>query len=48
VPAWFEWGLDEARYGHGVPGFLITNWYVLLMLVLLVALPIRERSSNRL
>lgn len=48
VVSWFEWGLSEQRYGHGVPGFFITNWYVLLMLALLVALPIRSQSDDRL
>jgi alpha-1,2-mannosyltransferase len=45
VPMWFEWGLSEARFGHGLPGFLITNWYVLLMLALLVALPAASRRT---
>jgi len=45
IPMWFEWGLSEARFGHGLAGFLITNWYVLLMLALLVALPAASRRT---
>jgi alpha-1,2-mannosyltransferase len=49
VVSWFEWGLSQPLFAHGVSGFLITNWYVLLMLVLLVALPIRpaEPAARR-
>jgi alpha-1,2-mannosyltransferase len=48
VVSWFEWGLSQRTWGHGLPGFFITNWYVLLMLALLVALPIKSPSDNRL
>ncbi|HEX6501053.1 MAG TPA: glycosyltransferase 87 family protein [Micromonosporaceae bacterium] len=37
---WFDWGLDP-RYQHGIAGFFIDNWFLLLMIVLLVALPVR-------
>lgn len=35
----FELGLSKRLFDHGVPGFLIVNWYVLLTAVLIVALP---------
>jgi alpha-1,2-mannosyltransferase len=41
VISWYDWGLPRASVDHGPAGFLIDNWYVLLMLVLLVALPVR-------
>lgn len=47
VIAWYDWSvLSQRRWGHGVSGFLIDNWYVLLMLVLLVAVPIRRPSQS--
>ncbi|GAA2387331.1 glycosyltransferase 87 family protein [Dactylosporangium salmoneum] len=39
--SWFEQGLPVDPWGHGVWGFLIKNWYLLLMVALLFALPIR-------
>ncbi|WP_432833468.1 glycosyltransferase 87 family protein [Dactylosporangium sp. CA-092794] len=42
--SWFEQGLPVDPWGHGVPGFLIKNWYLLLMVALLFALPIRADS----
>jgi alpha-1,2-mannosyltransferase len=47
VVSWFEWGLSERRWGHGMPGFLITNWYVLLMLALLAVIPIRAVTREQ-
>lgn len=40
----FELGLSKRLFGHGLPGFLIENWYVLLTAVLIVALPVRGRA----
>jgi alpha-1,2-mannosyltransferase len=37
----FDWQLIGMRFLDTPEGFLITNWYVLLMLALLVALPVR-------
>jgi alpha-1,2-mannosyltransferase len=42
--SWFEQGLPRDPWSHGVPGFLIENWYLLLMVALLFALPIRDRA----
>jgi alpha-1,2-mannosyltransferase len=39
--SWFEQGLPLDPWSHGVPGFLIKNWYLLLLVALLFALPIR-------
>jgi alpha-1,2-mannosyltransferase len=39
----FELGLSKRLFDHGVLGFLIVNWYVLLTAVLIVALPVRPR-----
>jgi alpha-1,2-mannosyltransferase len=44
VIAWFEWGLDRS-FDRGLTGFLVNDWYVLLMLVLLVALPVRAAAA---
>ncbi len=42
VVTWYDWHvLRRAAVDKGVPGFLIDNWYLLLMVALLVALPIR-------
>jgi hypothetical protein len=42
VITWYDWHvLRRSVVDKGVPGFLIDNWYLLLMVVLLVALPIR-------
>jgi alpha-1,2-mannosyltransferase len=42
VVTWYDWHvLRRAVVDKGVPGFLIDNWYLLLMAALLVALPIR-------
>ncbi|GIJ57986.1 glycosyltransferase 87 family protein [Virgisporangium aurantiacum] len=40
----FELGLSKRLFAHGLPGFLIENWYVLLAAVLIVALPVRGRA----
>jgi alpha-1,2-mannosyltransferase len=40
----FELGLSKRLFAHGLPGFLIVNWYVLLTAVLIVALPVRGRA----
>ncbi|WP_432982547.1 glycosyltransferase 87 family protein [Dactylosporangium sp. CA-233914] len=39
--SWFEQGLPVDPWSHGVQGFMIKNWYLLLMVALLFALPIR-------
>jgi alpha-1,2-mannosyltransferase len=46
VIAFFDYGLSYALLDT-VPGFLISNWYLLLMLLLLVVLPIRAREATR-
>lgn len=43
--SWFEQGLPVHPWGDGVPGFLIKNWYLLLTVALVIALPVR--NSNR-
>src|SRR5437764_3545171 len=45
VVAWYDWKFIPHSVDHGLPGFLIDNWYVLLMLALLAALPIRARTA---
>ncbi len=45
VIAWFDYGLSPSLLDT-VPGFLVANWYLLLMLVLLVVLPIRAHSTE--
>jgi alpha-1,2-mannosyltransferase len=45
VISWYEWGFAPHVFDHGVPGFLIANWYVLIILVLLCALPIRAAAA---
>jgi alpha-1,2-mannosyltransferase len=42
--SWFEQGLPLDPWSHGVQGFVIKNWYLLLMVALLFALPIRTDS----
>ncbi|GAA3280346.1 MULTISPECIES: glycosyltransferase family 87 protein [Dactylosporangium] len=42
--SWFEQGLPLDPWSHGVQGFIIKNWYLLLMVALLFALPIRSDS----
>jgi alpha-1,2-mannosyltransferase len=39
----FELGLSRRLFGTGLPNFLIVNWYVLLTVALIVALPVRAR-----
>jgi alpha-1,2-mannosyltransferase len=47
VTSWYEWKFLDPESVQGTPaGFLIENWYVLLTVVLLMALPIRRRSSD--
>src|SRR5437764_380550 len=46
VIAFFDYGLSYS-WLDTVPGFLISNWYLLLMLALLVLLPVRERAATR-
>jgi alpha-1,2-mannosyltransferase len=46
VIAFFDYGLSYDLLDT-VPGFLISNWYLLLMLLLLVVLPIRAREATR-
>jgi alpha-1,2-mannosyltransferase len=42
VITWYDWHiLRRSVVDKGVPGFVVDNWYLLLMLALLVALPIR-------
>src|SRR5262249_28827301 len=43
--SWFEQGLPTDPWSHGVPGFLIKNWYLLLCSLLLVVLPVRPVSA---
>jgi alpha-1,2-mannosyltransferase len=46
VITWYEWRIvKRSAVDGGLAGFLIDNWYVLLMLALLVALPIRRRPA---
>ncbi|WP_426508962.1 glycosyltransferase 87 family protein [Dactylosporangium sp. McL0621] len=40
--SWFEQGLPLDPWSHGIQGFIIKNWYLLLMVALLFALPIRK------
>ncbi|NJC73719.1 DUF2029 domain-containing protein [Planosporangium thailandense] len=42
IISWYDWHVVARSAGRGVPGFLINNWYVLLTLALLVALPFRR------
>jgi hypothetical protein len=44
--SWYEWHLAPRTWDHGVPGFMIDNWYVLLILILLAALPIRAPDAD--
>jgi len=44
--SWFEQGLPTDPWAHGVPGFLIKNWYLLLCALLLVVLPVRRVGSS--
>ncbi|MET7400697.1 glycosyltransferase 87 family protein [Dactylosporangium sp. NPDC005572] len=44
--SWFEQGLPVHPWGDGVPGFLIKNWYLLLMIALLALLPIRSADRD--
>jgi alpha-1,2-mannosyltransferase len=46
VIAFFDYGLSYDLLDT-VPGFLISNWYLLLMLGLLVLLPVRVRAATR-
>jgi alpha-1,2-mannosyltransferase len=39
VISWYDWHVVERSADEGGPGFLIDNWYVLIMLALLVTLP---------
>jgi alpha-1,2-mannosyltransferase len=41
----FDYGLDP-RWASGLPGFLLRNWYVLLMLALVAALPVRADAPR--
>jgi alpha-1,2-mannosyltransferase len=43
--SWFELGLPEDPWDSGLSGFLIRNWYLLLVALLLAVLPIRSRSE---
>lgn len=45
--SWFEQGLPHDPWGKGLSGFVIGNWYLLLMVALLIALPIRAASRVR-
>ena len=42
VLALYDWKVVPRRLDHGVLGFLIDNWYVLLMVALLAVLPVRS------
>jgi alpha-1,2-mannosyltransferase len=46
VITWYEWKIAPKSWDHGVSGFLIDNWYVLLIVVMLWALPIRARHES--
>jgi alpha-1,2-mannosyltransferase len=46
VLALYDWKVVPRRFDHGVLGFLIDNWYVLLMLVLLAVLPTRTGQPS--
>lgn len=46
VIAWFDWGLDPDLLDTPF-GFLVSNWYLLLMLVLVGVLPIRSVEAYR-
>ncbi|MDT4985976.1 MAG: alpha,2-mannosyltransferase [Micromonosporaceae bacterium] len=47
VVAWYDWHIVvRSRVDKGVPGFLIDSWYLILILVLLVALPIRRLPAG--
>jgi alpha-1,2-mannosyltransferase len=43
--SWFEQGLPTDPWAHGVSGFLLKNWYLLLCALLLVVLPVRAVPS---
>jgi alpha-1,2-mannosyltransferase len=45
VISWYDWHVVERSADEGVRGFLIDNWYLLLMLALLVTLPFRPSSA---
>ncbi|MGC9671020.1 glycosyltransferase 87 family protein [Planosporangium sp. 12N6] len=45
VISWYDWHVVERSADRGVAGLLIDNWYLLLMLVLLVTLPVRARPD---
>lgn len=41
VVTWYDWGFVSKADDKGVPGFLIDNWYLLLIVTLLIFLPVR-------
>jgi alpha-1,2-mannosyltransferase len=46
VISWYDWHVVEQPANQGVAGLFIDNWYLLLMLALLVALPVRTSAST--
>jgi alpha-1,2-mannosyltransferase len=45
VISWYDWHVVEHSADKGLTGFLIDNWYVLLMVALLVTLPFRPSPA---
>jgi alpha-1,2-mannosyltransferase len=43
--SWFEQGLPLDPWSHGLPGFLIKNWYLLLTVLLVAVLPARAPAD---
>ncbi len=43
--SWFEQGLPLDPWSHGLQGFLIKNWYLLLTVLLVAVLPARAPDT---
>jgi alpha-1,2-mannosyltransferase len=46
VISWYDWHIVERSTTRGVPALLIENWYLLLMVALVVALPVRAAEAS--
>ena len=44
--SWFEQGLPLDPWSHGLQGFLIKNWYLLLTVLLVAVLPARAPADS--